>query len=116
MTLNIGTEVEPGEIVLRKSAANVRRGWESRGGVLFLTSRRLLFQPHPINLSRTPMEIMVDEIQMISECRTRFLGLIPLADNALRLDLPADRSIEICLRNRDAWKEAISETLDQLKR
>jgi hypothetical protein len=67
--------LQDGEQIIADVAANLFRGAEAVGGRLKITDRRLLFQPHAINLQTTPAEIPISQI---SEMRPRnTLGIVP---------------------------------------
>ena len=44
------TEMVATEILLRKGSANMWRGIEAVGGELYLTSHRLVFESHSLNI------------------------------------------------------------------
>ena len=54
-----------GEVV-RTLPANHFMGIEGRGGRLTITDRELSFAPHPFNLQRSPVRVMLDEITSVS--------------------------------------------------
>lgn len=63
------------EAIVADVAANLFRGIEGVGGRLKITTRRVLFEPHAINIQRNPAEIPMPDI---AEVRTRnTLGIIP---------------------------------------
>jgi hypothetical protein len=51
------------ESVLRDGAASLKRGWESVGGWMYLTSLRLIFEPHVINFQTDCFAIPLVHIQ-----------------------------------------------------
>lgn len=55
--------------------ASHRRGWETVGGCLYLTDRRLLFHPHSLNVQIEGWSVGLVEIEDVRECLT--LGIIP---------------------------------------
>jgi len=71
------TPIASGEVegILADQAANLFRGAEGVGGRLKLTTRRLLFEPHAINIQRNPLEISVGDIAEVRKRNT--MGLIP---------------------------------------
>ena len=75
----------PGERRLREGAANLQRGAESVGGALLLTDRRLVFEPHGLNLHTRPEEIPLDGARGVRACWTRLLGVLPVAPNAIEV-------------------------------
>ena len=63
------------EEILADVAANLFRGIEGVGGRLKITSRRVLFEPHALNLQKISAEILLSDIKEVSESNT--MGLIP---------------------------------------
>lgn len=69
-------EVSPAsEAIVADVAANLFRGIEGVGGRLKITNRRVLFEPHAINIQRNPAEIPIVDIAEVSTRNT--LGIIP---------------------------------------
>jgi len=93
--------------ILRTGPANLQRGIESVGGTLSLSSSVLRFKPHLINANRETVEINVDTIVNVQPVRTRFLGRVPLFDNAFIAVLADRRKYRFTVRNRDKWVDAI---------
>jgi len=65
----------PGEISLMDVAANLFRGPEAVGGRLQITTHKLFFLPHAVNIQRTPQEIDLKDITEVGPRNT--LGLVP---------------------------------------
>ena len=63
------------EEILADVAANLFRGVEGVGGRLKITSRRVLFEPHAVNLQKIPAEILLSDIREVSKRNT--MGLVP---------------------------------------
>lgn len=63
------------EEILADVPANLIRGIEAVGGRLIVTSRRVVFKPHPVNIQKMPEEILIDDIVEVGNRNT--LGLIP---------------------------------------
>ena len=68
----------------------------SAGGWLVLTTKRLVFQPHNLNVSRQRTEIATDEIAG-ARCGD---GVVP---NKIAIVTRANRTVQLVVRNRDAW-------------
>jgi GRAM domain len=65
----------PPEISLMDVAANLFRGAEAVGGRLQITTHKLFFLPHAVNIQRTPQEIDLKDITEVGPRNT--LGLVP---------------------------------------
>ena len=63
------------EAILADVGANLFRGIEPVGGRLKITSRRVLFEPHVLNIQKNPAEIFLSDIAEVSKRNT--LGLVP---------------------------------------
>jgi hypothetical protein len=55
----------PGEKVLLVQAANIRKAAEYAGGQLTLTDKRLVVEPHKVNLDSAPVEIALGDIAAV---------------------------------------------------
>ncbi|MEQ1506627.1 MAG: GRAM domain-containing protein [Myxococcota bacterium] len=108
----MNTPVESGERVLRDGAANLQRGIESVGGRLTLTTARLVFESHALNVQTGTTVIPLSEIARIEPCWTKFLGLIPLAPNGLAVTTAAGVEHRFVLFGRAAWLTAIVKAKD----
>lgn len=63
------------EATLMDVAANLFRGAEGVGGRLKITTHRLLFEPHAINIQKEPAEILLGNITEVGKRNT--LGIVP---------------------------------------
>jgi hypothetical protein len=63
------------EDVLGKFGANLFRGVEAVGGRIILTTQRLLFESHGLNIQNEPLAIRLNEIVGVTTCNT--LGVVP---------------------------------------
>ncbi len=61
------------EQTLAEVGANLFRGIESVGGRMRLTDRRIVFEPHRLNLQRQPVEIPLDEVVLVRKRNTWLL-------------------------------------------
>ncbi|NQF16078.1 hypothetical protein HPY31_19455 [Brevibacillus sp. HB1.3] len=60
-------------IVQENIAANLFRGMEGVGGKLTLTSDRLYFQPHSLNIQTEPLELNLNDIAAVEKRNTLFV-------------------------------------------
>jgi hypothetical protein len=68
-------ELDPGESLFASAPANLFRGWEGVGGVLYITDRRIRFESHRWNGRTGPTEIPLDVVTAVRPANN--LGLIP---------------------------------------
>jgi hypothetical protein len=66
---------EADEQIITEVPANLVRGVEAVGGRLMITNRRLLFQPHKINIQTWQTEILLRDVTQVGT--RRMLGLVP---------------------------------------
>ena len=70
-----------GERLLRQGPANHFRGWESVGGWLYLTDKRLLFKSHKFNVQNHELSLPLAEIVSAQPAMTAWI--VP---NGLKVD------------------------------
>ena len=63
------------EEILADVRANLFRGLEAVGGRMKITTRRVLFEPHSLNVQTTPAQIPLSDIIEVTKRRT--LGIVP---------------------------------------
>jgi hypothetical protein len=97
-------DLPPGEIVEYAGPANHFRNGEARGGKLYLTNRRLIFQPHHFNLQNAPVGIARSEIAGAAKSKT--LGIIP---NGLLVRQSNGETQRFVVSDRSAWLRRIME-------
>ncbi len=91
--------LEPGEILEFSGFANHFLNYEGRGGRLFLTDRRLAFQPHRLNVQRAVLSVPRSEIVGASKCMT-FFGLYHKGLCVRQKDGTEQKFV---VNQRDAW-------------
>jgi len=77
------TALIPGESLVKESRANLQRGIETVGGRLFLTTERLLFEAHKLNVQTGATAIDLRTITAVTKGWTKFLNVLPLAPNTI---------------------------------
>lgn len=85
----------------------MQRGAEAVGGKLFLTTERLVFMPHALNLQTGPSQIGVDEIVAAAPAWSKAFGVIPLLKNSVEVTLRDGSSQSFVVTGRGAWLWAI---------
>jgi GRAM domain len=106
------TQLQPGEVLIKESRANLQRGMESVGGHLYLTDRRLIFESHKFNVQRGPTEIPLADVADVRKAWTKFLGVIPLAPNSIAVTTAGGHGQRIVCHKRGEWMEAIRSQAD----
>jgi hypothetical protein len=71
---NSGGSVQS-ESILTDYAASLFRGVESVGGRLRVSTRRMMFEPHLVNVQKMPLEILLGDIKSIE--KKKVLGFAP---------------------------------------
>jgi len=86
------------EKVLHHGPANHFKGIESVGGKLFLTSRRLRFRSHALNVQAHDESFPLADIATVEPTRT--LGIVP---NGIRVTLRDGRRERFVVTGRATW-------------
>lgn len=92
------------ETLLHEGPANYFRGLEAVGGWLTLTSRRLHFRSHGMNVQNETWELPLASIRDVDTAAT--LGIIP---NGLRFTTTTGGKERFVVQGRRKWKDAIGE-------
>ena len=101
------TPILPGETVIRDGAANLQRGVETVGGRAYLTSQRLIFESHAINVQTGSTIIALESVTGVRKCWTRFLNLIPLFPNSVAVATNEGKEYRFVMFARQSWVDAI---------
>lgn len=104
----MNTPLHPGEVLVKEGAANLQRGIETVGGRLYLTSQRLLFEAHRLNVQTGSTEVAVADVAGVDKGWTRFLGFLPLAPNAIVVRTRTGAALRFTLWGRAAWLAALA--------
>ncbi|MGO1600485.1 MAG: GRAM domain-containing protein [Brachybacterium sp.] len=99
----------PGETLVRSGAANMQRGAETAGGKLYLTTERLVFTAHSLNLRSGPSEVPLTEVAEVDAVWTKLLGVLPLLPNSVALTLRDGTVHSFVVTGRGAWIAAITQ-------
>ncbi|PZP17663.1 MAG: hypothetical protein DI611_00985 [Brachybacterium faecium] len=102
-------DLHPGESVLKQGRANLQRGLETVGGRLTLTTQRLLFEAHALNVQRGGTEVQLEQITGQRGGWTKFLGVLPLVPNSLVITLADGQELSFVVTGRGAWMAAIEQ-------
>lgn len=101
------TQLLPGETVIKDGAANLQQGIETVGGRVHLTSQRLVFESHAINIQTGTTIIPLESITGVQKCWTRFLNLIPLFPNSVAIATKEGKEYRFVMYDRQSWMDAI---------
>ena len=101
------TDLGGGERLIRQSDANLQRGIETVGGRLFLTSRRLIFETHALNVKAGRTVVSLRDVEDVWKCWTKLFGLIPIFPNSLAVSTAAGKTYRFVMFGRDKWVRAI---------
>jgi hypothetical protein len=88
--------------------ANLFRGFEGVGGMLTLTSDRLVFRPHVMNIQRQEETIELADIECVEKANT--LGLVP---NGFKV-VTADAEFRFVVSRRTRWIGKIQHEIETL--
>jgi hypothetical protein len=99
----------PDETPLKDGAANLQRGIETVGGLLYLTNRRLVFESHALNIQTGATIIPLASITGARKCWTKFLNLIPIFPNSVAVSTKEGKEYRFVTFGRQAWIEAIED-------
>ncbi|MGP9681996.1 MULTISPECIES: GRAM domain-containing protein [unclassified Brachybacterium] len=100
-------ELEPGEQPRKSGGANMQRGAEAVGGRLFLTTSRLVFRPHALNLQTAPAQIELGAVVGVAPAWTKVFGKLPLLKNSVEVTLADGSRQSFVVTGRSAWIVAI---------
>ena len=101
------TQLVAGETIVKESAANHQRGIETVGGRLFLTTQRLVFESHDWNVQTGTTIIPLLEIIRVEPAWTKFLNLIPLMPNSIKVATRGGQEHSFVVFGRGEWMRAI---------
>lgn len=108
-TMSEAPNLHPGETVLKEGRANMQRGLETVGGKVTLTTQRLLFEAHALNLQRGATEVWLQQVVGQKGGWTKFLGAIPMVPNSIVLTLADGQELSFVVTGRAAWLAAIEQ-------
>lgn len=91
-----------GERVVHGGPANMFRGFESVGGRLWLTDRRLVFRSHAVNAQAGESAWPREAIARAEPCRT--LKIVP---NGVRVHLRDGKVVQFVVQGRAEWVQAL---------
>lgn len=105
------TELNKDEEVIKTGSANMQRNVETVGGKLFLTNSRIIFEAHKINVQRGAAEIALDQISNVERSITKFLGILPIASNSIKVTTADGKEFGFVVYKKDSWIDKISNAI-----
>ncbi|EKV26358.1 Putative GRAM domain protein [Caenispirillum salinarum AK4] len=105
------TQLRDGETLVKESRANHQKNIEAVGGKLFLTTQRLVFEAHAINVQGGTTIFDLADIRSARPSWTRILGLVPLVPNAVAVETADGTTVRFTVFGRKAWAAAIKQAL-----
>ena len=107
--MTVPDSLHPGENVIKEGRANMQRGLETVGGKLTLTTHRLVFDAHSLNLQRGATEVPLGQITAQRAAWTKFLGVLPMAPNSIVITVAEGQEHSFVVTGRSAWLAAIEQ-------
>lgn len=103
------TPLRSGERPVREGAANHQCGTEAVGGCLYLTSERLLFEPHRGNLQQRQAMIELAAVQAVRPVWSKAFGWIPLFPNSIEVRTRDGRAYRFVVFGRVGWTALVQQ-------
>jgi len=97
-------DTESDENILFTTGANHFKGVESVGGKLYLTSKRLVFKSHKINIQNHELSISLSQIKKVARHKT-----IGLVNNGLRVTTTDNKIEKFVVHQIDEWIDQLTE-------
>ncbi len=102
----MNTNLLNGESIIKEGKANLQRGIETVGGHLYLTAQRLIFESHKFNVQQGTTIIDLGNINEVTKCWTKFLNLIPLYPNSIKVETRDNKQYKFVCFGRKDWISA----------
>lgn len=102
----IQLELTENEEIEIEGPANLFRGMEAVGGKLVLTTKRLIFKSHKLNIQRGETHIEYREIENIKERKT-----MKLIDNGIRVKTVEGKEFDFVVNEREKWIDKLNAKL-----
>ncbi|PQO40210.1 GRAM domain-containing protein [Blastopirellula marina] len=109
------TPLQEAETVVKEGPANMQRGIEMVGGRLCLTSQRLIFESHMINIQTGVTIVDLTDVAGATPGWTKFFNLIPLVPNAVCVDIHSGQEMRLTVFGRSQWIDAIEQAVLALR-
>ena len=104
--LNIKPNLQSDEEIEIEGPGNLFRGLEGVGGKIFLTTTKLIFKSHKVNIQKGQTDIEYKNIKQIVKRKTT-----KLIDNGIRVLTKDGKKFDFVVNERDLWFEKINERI-----
>lgn len=109
-TLFMKTLLSTDEKVIKEGPANLQKIVWTKGGRLYLTNKRLVFEPHAFNINiNKELVANLQDIKNVRKSWTKFL-MIPLLPNSIRVETTSGNYGFVVFKKLD-WIEKINTLL-----
>lgn len=105
----VRTALLDGERLVKEGRANLERGLEMVGGRLFLTDQRIIFESHAFNVQRGTTIIDLREVVGVEAVWTKFLKVLPLRPNSIRIETHDGHDFRVVCVNREDWIREVND-------
>ena len=102
------------EMLVKESPANHQKSIESVGGMLYLTTERLIFESHALNFQTGETIISISEIIRLRKDWTKLLDIIPVFPNTLVVTSRSGHEDKFVLFRRTPWINEINKLREAL--
>lgn len=99
-------ELSESEVVILKKPANLFRGIEAVGGWMSITNKRIIFNPHKLNIQKQPIEMLYSEILEVSKRNTFYC--VP---NGIKIKVKTGQQYKFVTWKRNALIKLIDEKI-----
>ena len=104
----INPQLDENEATEIEGPANLFRGIEGVGGRIFLTSKKVIFKSHKMNIQRGQTGIEYQNIKELVERKTA-----KIIDNGIRIVTNDSKEYDFVVNERDLWFEEMKERIKQ---
>ncbi|MBT3864408.1 hypothetical protein HOE67_00865 [Candidatus Peregrinibacteria bacterium] len=99
-------QLKKGESIIKKGLANHFKGVEGVGGKLFLTTQRIFFKSHSLNIQKHEQSIPYSKIKSVGKRNTLFV--IP---NGMYIELLNGNKEKFVVFGRNKWISEIEQKI-----
>lgn len=93
-------DLEESEVIEVQGPANLFRGIEGVGGVLFITNKKVLFKSHKFNIQTGQTDINFTEIEKIEKRKSG-----KIFNNGIRITTTTGKKYDLVVNQRHIWME-----------
>ena len=97
-----------------KGPVSMRRADEAAGGMLYLTTGRLIFESHRPDGQDLCIAIALEDIETMQAGWSKLFNLIPIAPNAMAIETAQGDAYRFIMFGRRQWIASIKLAKDRL--